>query len=304
MKKYTIATVVKVKNGQPWADRMEEGIKKFHHDTGHDTFLLGPPKSDENFQKQIVKEVIAQGVDALCVVPLLPQALELSLSKARSQGVVVISHEAPNQRNIDYELEAVDNILFGAHMMDHLARYIGQKGQYAVFLETLTTKSQNEWARAAVIRQQEKYPEMRLATKKIEHRDDRTLAREKIEELLSACPTLKGILCFGETATEVNGVIIEAKGLQDEVVVLGTGLLSKGGRPLLQNAIKLVSLWDPADTGYVMNKLAVMVLNGEPITDRMDLGVPGYTRMKMAGNVLFGSAMLDITKDNISKYTF
>src|SRR5512136_1203723 len=202
MPKYTIATVAKVKNGHPWTARMEEGLKKFRTDTGHNALLVGPPKTDKTLQVQIVENLIAQKVDAICVSPILPESLELTLMKARRQGIVVICHEASTQHNIDYEIEAVDNVQFGAHVMDHLAKYMGQKGQYAVFLETLTAKSQDEWARAAIARQQEKYPEMRLATRKIEHHDDRPRTREKTLNLLATCANLKGVLCLGEAAVE------------------------------------------------------------------------------------------------------
>jgi simple sugar transport system substrate-binding protein len=39
------------------------------------------------------------------------------LKKAREQGIVVISHEASNQENIDYDIEAFDNAAYGVHFM-------------------------------------------------------------------------------------------------------------------------------------------------------------------------------------------
>jgi simple sugar transport system substrate-binding protein len=79
-KKYTIATVVKAKGGYAWFNRMEKGVEKFGRDTGHETFLIGPPKADEDLQTKMIEDIIARGVDALCVVPLFPQAVERVLT--------------------------------------------------------------------------------------------------------------------------------------------------------------------------------------------------------------------------------
>jgi simple sugar transport system substrate-binding protein len=304
MKTNTIATVVKVKNGHAWFDRMETGVKKFGKDTGQTTYVVGPSKADEKLQEKIIEDLIAQGVQAICIVPFFPKALEMVLGKARRQGIVVISHEADNLRNVDYDLEAFDNTAYGIHLMDHLARYMSSEGQYGVLVGSLMSQSHNEWSQAAIDRQKQKYPIMSLATRKIEDRDDPTLAHTKTEELIASYPNLKGILTIGMTASIGAGSAIEERKMQDKIVVVGTGLTSVCGRYLLSGAVKLASCWDPADAGYVMNKLALMVLERQKILDGMDLGVRGYTQIKMTGKILYGSAMLDITKENMTSYPF
>jgi simple sugar transport system substrate-binding protein len=97
---------------------------------------------------------------------------------------------------------------------------------------------------------------------------------------------------------------VEEEGLQDKVAVLGTCLVSACKRYLENGSAKFISFWDPADAGYVMNQLAVMVLEGKHVADGMDLGVPGYKNIKMAGKVLYGSAWVDVTKKNMNMYNF
>ena len=97
---YTIATIVKL-DGIAWFNRMRDGVRKFGDETGHKCFLLGPAQADAALQVQIIEDVIAQGVDAICVVPFSVEAIEPVLRKARSQGIVVVSHEASNQVNAD-----------------------------------------------------------------------------------------------------------------------------------------------------------------------------------------------------------
>ena len=74
-KEYSIATVVKV-DGIAWFDRMRDGVKQFGEETGHDTWMLGPSQADAAAQVQIVENLIAQGVDAIAIVPFSVEAVE------------------------------------------------------------------------------------------------------------------------------------------------------------------------------------------------------------------------------------
>jgi simple sugar transport system substrate-binding protein len=305
-KPYTIATIVKL-DGIAWFDRMREGVKRFGRETGHQCFLLGPAQADAALQVQIVEDVIAQGVDAICVVPFSVEALEPVLRKARSQGIVVVSHEASNQVNTDAIIEAFDNFAYGAHLMDHLARYMGGKGQYAVFVGSLTSKSHNEWIDGAIARQKEQYPQMELVTERIEEYDNQNMAYEKTKELIKAYPELRGIQGSASTTAAGAGLAVEEKGLQEKLAVVGTGLVSQCRQYLESGSTKLISLWDPADAGYVMNKIAVMLLEGQKPTNGMDLGVPGYHQIRQdpeKPNLFYGSAWVDVTRQNLDAYDF
>src|ERR1700734_162413 len=85
-KTYSIATVVKV-DGIAWFDRMRDGVKQFKSDTGPDTWEGGPSQADAAAQVQIVENLIAQGVDAICIVPFSVEAVEPVLKKAREHGI-------------------------------------------------------------------------------------------------------------------------------------------------------------------------------------------------------------------------
>lgn len=304
MKTYKIVTIVKVKSGHAWFERMESGVKKFASDTGHHAYVVGPPKTDEHLQEQLIEQAISQGVNAICIVPSFPQAIEMPLHKARNQGIVVICHEASRIRNADYDLEAFDNAAYGRHLMDHLARLMGTAGEYAVLMGSLTSGSHSEWANAAVVRQNEKYPNMRLAARRIEDHDDFQTAYEKTKELLQRAPKLKGILGIGMVSTVGASTVIDEQRLQEKIAVAGTGLVNPCRKALQSGAVKLISFWDPATAGYAMNKLAVMILDGRKITDGLNLGLTGYHHLKLNEKVLFGEAWIDVTKDNMQAYDF
>jgi simple sugar transport system substrate-binding protein len=301
--KYEIATVVKI-SGINWFNRMEEGVKKFATDTGNNAYQQGPSQADAAQQVQLVQDLIAKKPDAITIVPFSQEAVEPVLKQAMDQGIVVIAHEASAQQNINYDIEAFDNKAYGEHLMDALAKGMGEEGEYALFVGGLTSKSHNEWVDAAVARQKEKYPNMKQVGDKQETKDDQQVAYQKAKEILAAYPDIKGFQ--GSASTDVAGIglALEEAGLQDKTTVVGTSLPSISSKYIETGAVDLISFWDPADAGYAMNKLAVMMLDKQAIADGMDLGIPGYEKLSLQGKVLYGKAWVDVTKDNLDKYDF
>ena len=131
-----IATVVKIA-GIQWFNRMEEGVDRFAAETGMNAFQVGPAEADPQQQVALIEDMIAQGVDALAVVPMSPEALEPVLGRAMDAGIAVITHEAASQENTAYDLEAFVNEDFGANLMEQLATCMGGEGEYAVFVGSL-----------------------------------------------------------------------------------------------------------------------------------------------------------------------
>ncbi|MCP5515774.1 MAG: autoinducer 2 ABC transporter substrate-binding protein [Verrucomicrobiales bacterium] len=305
-RRFTIATVVKL-DGIAWFNRMQEGVRRFAGETGHDCFQLGPPRADAALQVQLIEDLISQGVDAICVVPFSVEALEPVLKKARRQGIVVVAHEASNLVSTDLIIEPFDNAAYGAHLMDHLARYMGETGEFAVFVGSLTSKSHNQWIDAALARQQAAHPQMKPVRDRIEEYDDQNTAYQKTLELLKAFPALKGIQGSASTTAAGAGLAVEERGLQHQVNVVGSGLVSQCRQYLESGSVKLISFWDPADAGYVMNRLAVRLLESRPVTEGDDLGVEGYRRLRRdpgRTNLFYGSAWVDVTTNNMAQYPF
>ena len=69
---YTIAVVVKI-TGIAWYERMQVGIDKFNADTGNDAYITGASTADAAEQVAVIEDLIAQGVDALVVIPTPPR---------------------------------------------------------------------------------------------------------------------------------------------------------------------------------------------------------------------------------------
>ena len=299
----TYTTVVKIA-GINWFDRMEEGVKKFGEDSGINASLVGPAEADAAQQIPIIEDLIAQGVDALCVIPMDPVQLDPVLKKAMDAGIAVITHEASNQESMDWDIEAFDNTAFGAGLMDLLAEEMGEEGEYAVFVGSLGSKTHNEWADGGIAQQMEAYPNMTMVGDKSETFDDAQTAYEKAKEILKAYPDIKGFQ--GSASTDVAGIgqAIEEAGLQDEVAVVGTSLPSIAGDLLTTGANDAIGFWDPAVAGEACNKLAQMHIAGEEIGEGTDLGIPGYENLIAIDNVLYGDARVYVDAETAADYPF
>jgi len=138
--KPVIATVVKI-SGIPWFNRMEVGVKAFQ-DANPDvvTSESGPATADAAQQLQIVEDLIARGVNALAVVPMDPAVIEGALKRAMDRGIVVVTHEADNQKNTQADIEAFDNAAYGAALNERLAQCMGGKGRWTNFVGSLGSR--------------------------------------------------------------------------------------------------------------------------------------------------------------------
>lgn len=299
----SIATVVKIA-GIQWFNRMEEGVNQYAADTGANAFQVGPAQADPQQQAALIEDMIAQGVDALAVVPMSPEALEPVLGRAMEQGITVITHEAASQENTHYDIEAFVNEDFGANLMEQLATCMGGEGEYAVFVGSLTSQTHNQWVDGAIAYQEANYPNMTLVGDKNETFDDAQNAYEKAQEVLRAFPNVKGMQ--GSASTDVAGIglAIEERGMEDDTCVFGTSLPSIAGQYLETGAVDGIGFWDPSIAGYAMNKLAQMVMDGEEVTDGMDLGLPGYESVTLDGKVVYGKAWVNVNVENMADYPF
>lgn len=301
---YTIAVVPK-DSTNPWFVRMEEGVAKYQEEnSGMTVFQKGPAETDAAQQIQVVEDLIAQGVDALCVVPHDPGAMEEVLGKARDQGIVVVTHEASSMENCDYDLEAFNYDDYGKYIMDTLAEAMGEEGKYICMVGSLTNDSHNMEADGAIAAQEENYPNMELIDERIVTDDNAETAYQRAKEALQAYPDVKGFVGTSSFDAPGAGRAIEEAGLIGKVFTCGTGMPQTNKELLESGAVSALTLWDPADAGYAMCKLATMILNGEEVGEGTDLGIEGYDSLTLDGHVLTGNAYITITTDNVDDFNF
>lgn len=307
-KEYNIAVVPKDATN-PWFVRMEEGVKRFASDKGINAYQKGPSETDATMQAQVIQDLIAQEVDAICVVPVDPGALEPVLKQAMDAGIVVVTHEGASQENTMYNIEAFNNSQYGAFIMDNLAQAMGEEGTYVTMVGHVTNASHNEWADGGVAHQKEAYPNMSLleADPRVESQDDAETAYQVAKELFKKYPDLKGIM--GTSSFDAPGVAraIEELGLQGKAFTTGTGMPADNKEILEKGLVQSLTLWDPAEAGYAMCVLAEKILNGEEIKDGINLEAKGYEEMHFNAEnpkTLEGAGWIVINKENVDSFGF
>ena len=304
--KIRIVTVVK-RTGIVWFERMEKGIKQFASQTGVNATMTGAEDADPEKQAKIIRELIAEKPNAITVVPNSPEALEDVLKKAREAGIKIVTHEASNQVNTDVDIEAFDNLAFGAHLMDELAACMGGKGEYVAFVGHRTARSHMRWVTAAYERARQKYPEITRVAEPVESGEHADTAYQRATELLRDHPELKGF--EGSSVVDVAGIgrAVREAGRQNSTCVMGTSLPSVAGEYLGDGAVDKIFLWDPVIAGEAQDKLALMLIKGEKIGPGLDLGLPGYGNLKRIPGTPYGfagSGWIAIDKKNVSQYQF
>jgi simple sugar transport system substrate-binding protein len=306
-KKWTITTVVKI-TGINWFNRMEEGVKEYAKTSGNNATQTGPAQADPAQQLQLITDLVAKKPDAIAVVPMDPATLEPIFKTAMARGIKVITHEADNQKNTLYDIEAFDNVAFGANLNKRLEKCMGGEGKWTVFVGSLGSKTHNQWADGGIANAA-KNSKMMLVDAKQETADDADKAYEKAKEILTKHPDIKGFQ--GSASTDVAGIgrAIEEAGLNDKVCVFGTSLPSIAGKYIETGAVDGIGFWDPKDAGIVMNKVAQMVLEKKAITNGMNLGIKGYEKVSVTkgpgtGRIIRGSAFVDVDKSNYKNFPF
>ena len=307
--KFEIVVVPK-DSSNPWFVRMKTGVDEYAAaHTELNVYQKGTDQIDATLQAQLVEDLIAQGVDAICVVPVDIQSIDPVLKKARDKGIIVIAHEGSALTNVDYDIEAFSNAGYGQFIMDNLAEAMGGEGLYTTMVADLTNGSHNEWADAAVAYQKEASPNMTLLEDmpRVESHDNGDTAYNVAKELFKKYPDLKGIM--GTSSFDAPGVAraIEELGLSGKVFTAGTGMPGDNAELLKSGAVQYLTLWDPALAGQAMVALAQKILAGEEISAPLDLGVEGYTELQFkegSETVFEGQGWITITAENVDSFGF
>jgi len=304
-----IATVVKV-SPLPWFDRMAQGVRAFEQSTeGVRARQYGPARAEPALQVALLEDLLReQPPQALALVPTDPAAVEEVARRAMAKGIVVVTHEADNQVNTQADLEAFDNEAFGAALNQRLVACMGGQGQWTSFVGTRGSRTHRRWIDGAVTNAA-KYTRMELIEPLNESNDDAEQAYQRARELLRKHPDLRGFQ--GTASSDVIGIgraVLEA-GRAGQVCVVGTGLPQRSRLLLEAGAIQAIGFWDPRDAGLALNRLAHRLLQGQALTDGMDLGVPGYRQMRVRpgagrGVVVTGDAAVIVDRDGARAHDF
>ncbi|MDA8250482.1 MAG: substrate-binding domain-containing protein [Rhodospirillales bacterium] len=294
----TMVTVVKI-TGIPWFNLVNKGLVRGGKQFGLNTSMVGPAHVDPAQQVRLVEDLIARRVDVIGLVPLDVKVLAPVLKRAQDAKIPVITQEGPDQEGRTWDVELIDSVKFGEEQMKALAGFMGEEGEYVVYVGTLTTPLHNKWADAAIAYQKQHYPKMKLAASRYPGADEVDTSVRTTLDVLKAFPNLKGILGFGSNGPIGAGIAVRQKHMANKVAVVGTVVPSQAKPMIMDGTIKEGFLWSPIDAGYAMTAVAARVLKGQPIEDGMDVPGLGKAHVDKDKRIVAWNDILTINKKTI-----
>src|SRR3954469_6338601 len=293
-----IVTVVKI-GGIPWFNAMEVGIQKEGKELGVNASMIGPTQADAAQQVRAVEDLIARKVDVIAVVPNDAVALEPVFKRAQEAGIKVLTHESPDQKNNDWNVELTTVEGFGEAHMEGIPKAMGEEGKYVVYVGSLTVPLHNKWADAAIALQKSKYPKMQLVTDRFgvaESMDDSY--RTSLDQM-RAHPDLKGILAFGSQGPIGAARAVEERGKAKTVAVVGPFSPGQGAKFIKSGAIREGFIWNPMLAGETIIRVGTMVANGKQPDDGMELPELGKVKVDPEKHLILAQKLQPINKDTI-----
>lgn len=296
--KPTMGVVVKI-GGIPWFNAMEMGIKEMGDKLGVDASMIGPTSADPALQVRAIEDLIAKGVNIIGVVPNDEKALEPVLEKARAAGIKVIAHEGPGLNNIDWDFEMASAQGFGETHAELLAQKMGGKGEYAVYVGSLTVPLHNAWADFGIAYLKAKYPEMKLIGERYGVAESVDDSRKTALDLMAANPGLKGFLAFGSQGPVGAGRAIEERKQIGTVHVIGPFSPGQGRKLVKSGAISGGFMWNPAEAGRVFVTMGKMLVDGAEIKDGMEIPGLGKVSPDVANKDIITNNLIAINADTV-----
>ena len=297
-----IATVVKV-GGIPWFNAMENGIKKAGSELGVNAWQVGPTQADAAQQVRAVEDLIARKVDVIAVVPNDATALEPVFRRAQEAGIKVVTHESPDQKFNDWNIELTTVEGFGESHMEALAKAMNGEGKYIVYVGSLTVPLHNKWADAAVALQKAKHPKMQLVADRFGVAESLDDSYRTALDQIRANPDLKGILAFGSQGPIGAARAVDERGRVATVAVVGPFSPGQGARFIKSGAIREGFIWNPALAGETIVRVGAMLARGEQPKDGMDLPGLGKVQVNPQTRQILAQKLQPINKETIDQLT-
>jgi simple sugar transport system substrate-binding protein len=295
-----VGVVAKI-GGIPWFNAMEAGIVERGKQLGINAFMVAPTSADPALQVRAIEDLIAQGVKAIGVVPNDAKALTPVLQKAKDAGIIVLTHESPSQKGADWDFEMATATSFGEAHAKLLAEKTGGKGEYVVYVGSLTVPLHNQWADAAIAYIKKNHPEMKMLGERYGVAEDVDKSRSTTLDLMSANPELRGILAFGSQGPIGAGRAIEERRKIGKVFVLGPFSPLQGQRLIKNDAVSGGFKWNPKTAGAVFVTLADRLMKGHAIKDGDVIEGLGVVHPDFENRNIIVNGLVPINKDTVDE---
>ena len=298
----TVAMMPKSK-GNAYFIACRKGAEEAARELGVKLIWDGPTDPDPAKQNEVVETWITRGVDVIAVAVENRDGIASVLRKARERGIKVITWDADSEPDArDFLVNQATPQGIGYTLMDHAARILGDKGEFAIITASLTAANMIEWQKYIEARRAEKYPDIQMVA--LRPCDDlQKKAFEEANTILNAHPDVRLIMAICSPAVPGAAEAVKQSGRQD-VKVIGLGLPNDNKRYVHEGITECVVLWNTMDLGYLTIHAAHALKIGtlKPGDKSLQAGRLGKVEIQ-GDNVLLGTP-LTFTKENIDHFDF
>jgi rhamnose transport system permease protein len=298
----TVAMMPKSK-GNAYFIACHKGAVEAARELGVDLIWDGPTDPDPAKQNEIIDTWITRGVDVIAVAVENREGISSVLRKARQNGIKVLTWDADAQPDArDFFVNQATPEGIGNTLMDHAARVLGGKGEFAVITASLTAANMIEWQKHIEARRAAKYPSIKMAA--LRPCDDlQKKAFDEANTILNAYPNVKLIMAICSPAVPGAAEAVKQSGRTD-VKVIGLGLPSDNKSYVHAGITDCVILWNTMDLGYLTVQAARALSLGQLSPGSRFIEAGRLHQLRIEGdNILLGEPFT-FTKDNIDAFDF
>ncbi|ARC58404.1 D-allose-binding periplasmic protein [Frondihabitans sp. 762G35] len=181
-------------NNPYWVDArkgMEDEAKKL----GVTAKFLGPENDDAAAQVAIFDSILATHPAGIAISPNDPASVTSDIAAARAAGIPVIAWDGPVPNSQVQGYIGTDNVAAGEQAGEALAKSVGEKGDVAVVIGSLSAVNLNQRL-TGVKKAIAKYPNMKIVATEVSNESIAT-AQSASETILQAHPNLAGFVGIG-----------------------------------------------------------------------------------------------------------
>lgn len=259
----------------PYWQNMRLGAQSEAGKLGVDVTVLNA-KEDAARQIGQIEEMIAKGVDVVCLVPMKTEPLVRGVKKLNAAGIPVIIVNREIGEGCDYVAytgtDTYDGALTSAKI---LMEKIGGKGEIIEFHQHLGTGP--ELLRSKALRETLKdYPDVKVVAR-VPHKGERGTTKTEMQTLLQKYPALKGVYAHGDNFAIAAAQVCRKAG-RAGVKCVGMGGSKEAIQAIRDGLLAGSSYQQPEEEGRSGLRLAVGFLNGEKLEKRYPIDCPPITK--------------------------
>lgn len=301
---------VPITSGIPYFDPIIEGMQEAVELRGGEFRMLAPSEVSPTSQIPILRTLIQQRVDVICISPNSVDAMNQVLEDARNQGIIVltvnddiIGFEQFRDGSIlsaDYDQLAEDSFRIFAEKMEYSGRFI-------VLSSTTDAPFQNNQIAIyrRIMENESRYAGLEMI--EILYGDDEPLkSLAEAESALQRHSDLDGIMSPTSVGVIAAAQAVENADRQGSVIVYGLGTPNQARNYIKDGVLAGAMLWDTYRTGFVSGDIAMSLAEGKfTLSPGKSVPVARYDAVEvLENNVMYAGPPLDLNIDNIDDHDF